>query len=212
MLDEKEEQIKALQQQLQQVQANQEAQLKLEELQQQIQEIQDKHKDDPKLPEFISETISLNDQLLQQEEIFCQKISQWNYFCQESDKITSHVVDLRNDYDLINEKINDYLAWQKTEEGRKAGAPIINENHKEILFSNWDAQIRRAERAAEKASTAANTLTDCVNDNLHKANLISETVPGYLPQVNQLQAEWRQKAEEREKSIQRLIRLNWDSY
>ena len=40
LLDEKEEQIKALQQQLQRVQANQEARLKLEELQQQLQEIQ----------------------------------------------------------------------------------------------------------------------------------------------------------------------------
>ena len=78
---------------------------------------------------------------------------------------------------------------------QEIGAPIINENHKEILFNNWDAQIRRAERAAEEASTAANTLTNCVNDNLHKANLIFETVPGYLPQANQLQAEWRQKAE-----------------
>lgn len=91
LLNEKEEQVKALQQQLQQVQANKEAQLKLEELQQQLQEmqighqksladkdkkiqiIQDQHKDDPKLPEFISETISLNNQLLQQEEVFCQK-------------------------------------------------------------------------------------------------------------------------------------------
>ena len=89
---------------------------------------------------------------------------------------------------MINEKINDYLAWKKTEESRKAGAPIVNENHKGILFKNWDAQIRRAEKVAEKAATAANTLTDCVNDNLHKANLISETVPGYLPQENQLQA------------------------
>ena len=163
--------------------------MKLEELQQQLQEIQEQHKDDPKLPEFISETISLNNQLLQQEEVFCQKILQWNSFCEESDKITNHVIDLRNDYDLINEKINDYLAWKKTEEGRKAGAPIINENHKEILFNNWDAQIRRAEKAAEEAATAANTLNDCVNENLHKANLIPETVPGYLPQANQLQTE-----------------------
>ena len=78
---------------------------------------------------------------------------------------------------MINEKINDYLAWKNIEEGRKAGAPIINENDKEILFNNWDAQIRRAEKAAEEAATAANTLTNCVNDNLHKANLIPETVP-----------------------------------
>ena len=137
---------------------------------------------------------------------------QWNSFCQKSDKITNHVVDLQNDYDLINEKVTDYLVWQKIEEGRKAGAPIINENHKEILFNNWDAQIRRAEKAAKEAAVVANSLTDCVNDNFHKANLISETVPGYLPQAHQLQIEWRQKAEEREKSIQGLTRLNWDSY
>lgn len=61
-------------------------------------------------------------------------------------------------------------------------------------------------------ATVANTLTDCVNENLHKANLIPETVLGYLPRANQLQIEWRQKAEEREKSIQELTRLNWDSY
>ena len=74
------------------------------------------------------------------------------------------------------------------------------------------AQIRRAEKAAEEAATVANTLIDCVNDNLHKANLISETVPGYLPKAHQLQTERRQKAEERAKSIQGLTILNWDSY
>ena len=202
--------LEELQQQLQEIQIGH--QKSLADKDKQIQIIQDQHKDDPKLPEFISETISLNNQLLQQEEVFCQKILQWNSLCQESDKITNHVVDLRNDYDLINEKINDYLAWQKTEEGRKVGAPIVNESHTEILFNNWDAQIKRAEKAAEEVATAANTLTDCVNDNLHKANLIPETVPGYLPQANQLQTEWRQKAEERAKSIQGLTRLNWNSY
>ena len=75
-----------------------------------------------------------------------------------------------------------------------------------------NAQIRRAEKAAEEATTAANILTDCVNDNLHKANLISETILGYLPQAHQLKKEWRQNAEEKEKSIQGIKRLNWDSY
>ena len=126
---------------------------------------------------------------------------QWNYFCQESDKITNHVVELRNDYDLINEKVTDYLVWKKTEEGRKDGAPIINENHKEILFNDWDAQIRRAEKATEERATAASSLTDCVNESFHKANLISENVPGYLPQAHQLQTEWRQKAEDRKSVV-----------
>ena len=42
-----------------------------------------------------------------------------------------------------------------------------------MLFSIWDAQIRDAEKAAEEAATAANNITDCVNENLHKVNLIS---------------------------------------
>ena len=78
----------------------------------------------------------MNNQLLQQQDRLCEKISQWNSFCQESDKITNHVVELRHDYDLTNERVTNYLAWQKTEEGKRAGAPIINDSHKEILFNN----------------------------------------------------------------------------
>ena len=70
----------------------------------------------------------------------------------------------------------------------------------------------RGRKAAEEAATAAGNIIDCVNENLHKANLISETIPGYLPQAQQLQTEWKQKAEEKAKSIQGLTRLNWDSY
>ena len=52
-----------------------------------------------------------------------------------------------------------------------------------MIFNNWDAQIRKAEQAAEEAATAANNFIDCINENLHKANLISETTPGYLPKA-----------------------------
>ena len=83
------------------------------------------------------------------------------------------------------------MAWKKTEEGKRAGAPIINDSHKELLFKNWDVQLREAEKAAEEAATAAGNITDCVNENLHKVNLISETIPGYLPQAQQLQTEWK---------------------
>ena len=48
----------------------------LAEKEKQLQAMQEMHKDDPKLPKFISESISLNNQLLQQQDILCQKISQ----------------------------------------------------------------------------------------------------------------------------------------
>ena len=77
-----------------------------------------------------------------------------------------------------------------------------------MLFNNWDVQVREAEKVAEEAATAISHITDCVNENLHKVNLISETIPGYLPQAQQLQIEWKQKAEEKAKSIQGLTKLN----
>ena len=222
----KEDQIQVLQQQLQQAHGNSEAQIQFEKLQQefqqmqigyqkslaekekQIQIMQEMHKYDPKLTEFISEYISLNNQLLQQQDILCQNISQWNSFCQESDKITNHVVELQHDYDLTNERVTNYLAWKNTEEGKRVGAPIINDSHKEMLFNNWDAHIKIAEQAVEEAATTASNITDCVNENFHKVNLISETIPGYLPQAQQLQTGWKHKTEENEKSIQGLTKLN----
>ena len=70
-----------------------------------------------------------------------RRISQWRHFCELSDKITSQVVELRNDYDQANKRVTEYLAWQNDEEGKKAGAPKINENHKDLLFNKWDEKI-----------------------------------------------------------------------
>ena len=81
-----------------------------------------------------------------------------------------------------------------------------------MLFNNQDADTKEAEKAAEEAATTAKNITDQVNENFHKVNLISETIPGYLPQAQQLQTEWKQKTEEKAKSIQGLTKLNWDSY
>ena len=169
--------------------------------------MQETHKDEPKLAEFISESIGLNEQLLQQQEELGRKISQWSHYCALSDKITSQVVDLRSDYDQNDKKVTEYLTWQDDDEDKRAGAPKINENHKELLFNKWDDQIRQAERAAETVATQESILIDCVNENLHRANLIAETTPGYLPNKLQLETEWKQKAREKGKAIQALNKL-----
>lgn len=106
-----------------------------------------------------------------------QKISQWSYDCEISDKTTNQVVDLRSDYDLIDKRVTQYLAWKEKDEGKRAGAPRINENHKEMFFNKWDEKIREAEQVAEGAAMAASRLINCVNENLHRANLIAETTP-----------------------------------
>ena len=184
----------------------------LEEKEKQLQIVQEMHKDEPKLIECISESIGLNDQLSQQQEDMVRRISQWRHFCELSGKITSQVVELRNDYDQANRRVREYMTWKNDEEGKRAGAPKINENHKELLFNKWDEQITQAEQAAETAATQASILIDCVNENLHRANLISETTPGYLLSTLQLEAEWRQRTQANGKTIQALARLNWESY
>lgn len=230
LLKEQEDQIQRLQQQLQHAHTNTEAHKQLEKLQEdfqqmqigyqrsldekgkQLQILQEMHKDEPKLPEFISESIGLNEQLLQQQEELGRKISQWSHYFELSDKITNQVVDLRADYDQIDKRVTEYLAWQDEDEGKRASAPRISENHKEFLFNKWDDQIREAEQAAETAAMQASILIDCVNENLHRANLIAKTTPRYRPNKQQLEVEWRQQAQEKGKAIQALNRLNWECY
>lgn len=149
----------------------------LGEKEKQLQVLQEMHKDEPKLMKFISESISLNEQVLQQQEVLGKKISQWNYYCEMSDKITHQVVELQSDYDLVEKQVTYYLTWQDGDDGKRAGAPKINENHKELLFNKWDDQIREAEKAAEMAARTTSILIDSVNENLHRANLIAETTP-----------------------------------
>ena len=140
-------------------------------------------RDDPKLTEFVSEALALNNQLLQHQEELCQTISQWNSHCEIRDKITNQVVELLLNYDLIDKRIYDYLKWQELEEGKKECVLKINESNKEMLFHKWDAQIKNVEQAAEEVVTATNNVIDYVNENLHRANLISETAPGFLPKA-----------------------------
>ena len=112
---------------------------------QHLQAMLEMHKDDPKVTKFVTEALDLNDQLLRQHETLCQRILQWNSHCEMSDNITSQVIDLRLDYDLIYKKVSNYLNWLESEEGKKARFPKINESHKEMLFSKWDAQIKKSE-------------------------------------------------------------------
>jgi len=93
-------QLERLQQDFQRMQIG--YQKSLAEREKQLQHMQEMHKDDPKLTEFITESISLNEQLLQQQEALSQRISQWKLYCEISDKITNQVMDLRHDYDLID--------------------------------------------------------------------------------------------------------------
>jgi len=65
---------------------------------------------------------------------------------------------------------------------------------------------------AKEAATTENNVIDCFNKNLHRAKLISETDPIFLPKAQKLQTSQKQKAEERAESIKKLTKLNWETY
>jgi len=83
-------------------------------------------------------------------------------------------------------KVFDFLSWKKLDEGKIAELPRIDESHKEMLFTKWDSHLKKAEQAMEEAVTVANNVIKCINENLHKENLILEATPGFLPKAQKL--------------------------
>jgi len=60
----------------------------------------------------------------------------------------------------------------------------------------------------EEAATIANSVIECINENLHKANLILETTPGFLPKAKKIQTKWKQTVEEKAEVIIKVNKLN----
>ena len=96
-------------------------------------------------------------------------------------------MELRLEYDTILKKVSNFLNWKKSEDGKRTYMPKLDESHKEILFVKWDSRLREAEQAMEDATIVANNIIECVNENLHNANLVAETTRGFLPKAEQLQ-------------------------
>jgi hypothetical protein len=101
LLREKENKIMSLEQQLQQVKSDQQAEIQLAKLQQefeqmqiehqsslaekeaQVQAITDLHKDDPKIDQFITEALSLNSQLMHQKNYYARRFHNGNLIAKQ---------------------------------------------------------------------------------------------------------------------------------
>jgi len=94
------------------------------------------------------------------------------------------------------------LNSQRSEEGKRVDMLRIDKSHKEILFAKWDSWLKEVEWAMEEATTTTNSVIECINENLHKANLVAETTPGFLPKAQQCQTVWKQTTEERAEAIE----------
>ena len=75
----------------------------------------DKLRYHPQTKEFIKETLEINTQFSKQQEIFCQKISLINAYCETSNALANQVVDQRLEYEEVNKMILEFISWQESE-------------------------------------------------------------------------------------------------
>ena len=89
-------------------------------------------------------------------------------------------------------KMSGFLTWQETDQGIAANIPKIQESNKEFFFFlEWETQLIKEERATSRARVVMNNLVELINNNLYRANLISDCIPGKLPKVKELEKQWK---------------------
>ena len=70
---------------------------------------------------------------------------------------------------------------------------------------------KKADEKETVIAAAENCVIENINENIHSANLVEYSVPGFLPNVKQLEKQWRQATSEREEEIRQMTRLNWEA-
>ena len=148
--------------------------------------------------------------LSQQLNELCQKLAQNEPLCEITSALIDEGINLRLEFDDANEKISKFLSWQDSEQGKNANLPRIEERHKEILFTEWEKQLIKGERATSRAKTMMNSITQLVNDSLYATNLISDCIPGKLPKVKETDSKWKQELVNKNQQINKLQGISWD--
>jgi len=95
------------------------------------------------------------------------------------------------EYDEVLKRVFEFITWKNLEDGRKADLHILEESCKEILFADWDSRIRQAEKATTITTATTNCIIESINEYIQNENLVVESVPSFLPNVKQLEQQWR---------------------
>ena len=100
-------------------------------------------------------------------------------------------VDARLELEKADESLAKFLSWQDSNEGKAANLRRIQESHKGILFSEWESQLMKVERATSRCRSTTNNLIELINTSLYLSNLITECSPGKLLKVKSLEQQWK---------------------
>jgi len=114
------------------------------------------------------------------------------------------VIDQRSEFNDLNTNISELIEWKETEEGRIANLPDIEETHKDILFTDWDVWIKQVELAVARVARVAKNIVKVVNYTLHTTNLMKECNPKELPDLNDLDQNWKAKVKTQREVITKL--------
>lgn len=90
---------------------------------------------------------------------------------------------MRLEYDEIFKNVSHFIAWKIQRRGE--------ELHKEILFASWDSQLEEAEKVRVDVVAVVKITIENINENLHGANLVVESIPGFLPDAKQVEQQWK---------------------
>ena len=128
----------------------------------------------PQLDKFINESLDVNAKLKQQQEVFFQQYYITSSYCDPSEILIQQVAIQKLECENIEKKINEHIQWQASDSGKEANLPQVDKFHKEILFKDWEAQIKQAEKETTKAFKLAKEITESVCEQIVKAELIKE--------------------------------------
>ena len=113
-----------------------------------------------KVEDFRAEAAQINNALISQVRFLCQKLFEAEPLCEVSTTVCQQIERARNELDQTEETITSYLDWQDTDVGKEANLPRIYEPFKDILFTEWNTQMMKAERVASRCKMIATNMID----------------------------------------------------
>ena len=169
-------------------------------------------KGNSQVAEFSAEASLVNNGLISQLKLLCQQISQAEPLCELTMAINQQVEKARNELDQDEEIISAFLDWKDFEQGKETNLPRIPETHKDILFTEWNSQIMKAERAASRCRVTSSNLIELINNTLYLSNMISQCTPGKLKTTNTLEQTCYPDCEKKGRLIAGINSLNMEAY
>lgn len=196
------EKLKQLQQDMEVLKIRHEADISAKSMQlQEKQQSIERYKDVPTTEEFIKDALELNSLLMRQQENLCQKLSHITPYLTISDQWSDKEIDQRVEFNDLNPRISEFTEWQKKEDGKKANLPEIEETHKDILFTDWDARIKQVEIVVTRAAGVSKNNVKEINHILFTTNLIKEGNTKEMTDLTALYKYWQENVGSQRETI-----------